>query len=393
MVHVARTTPGPDVKDALAEFDVEVIKCLESSCMVQLGSQEAAIKQARLSIGRGGLGLRAVSDHCSAAFIASHLRALPEAETSELEDAVKHYNKRAAANLDASVLVKMKELPTQKSLSAALEQHLFTTLVEEASPADKARLLGVSTRHASGWLRAVPSRIPYDNTLENREVMASVTHRLGLPLPSGGPCGQSNCVKTLDPLGHHAVTCAHGPYRMGRHNSLRNRWAKICSTAGIANQKEQGCSGSDSTRPADLLLTDFPGKSGKPLALDFTVVSPLTNTFLGAGGVNAEGMTAVQAAETKKHRENDAKCRELSWECLPMVVSTYGEWGEEAAGHLSRVGQFLADATATKPYMVIPGLYNALSVVLVKHNARAILSRHWRGSVGRCEVLRDYLVR
>ena len=33
---------------------------------------------------------------------------------------------------------------------------------------------------------------------------------------------------------------------------------------------------------------------------------------------------AARAAEFRKHAQNDTKCVELSWKCIPLVVECYG---------------------------------------------------------------------
>ena len=35
---------------------------------------------------------------------------------------------------------------------------------------------------------------------------------------------------------------------------------------------------------------------------------------------------AAGAAESRKDSENDIKCAELSWKCIPLVVENYGAW-------------------------------------------------------------------
>ena len=43
--------------------------------------------------------------------------------------------------------------------------------------------------------------------------------------------------------------------------------------------------------------------------------------------------SAALAAQIRKHRVNDERCRELGWVCIPLVVETYGRWGTEAFTH------------------------------------------------------------
>ena len=39
---------------------------------------------------------------------------------------------------------------------------------------------------------------------------------------------------------------------------------------------------------------------------------------------------AAEAAGRRKHTANDPKCAELGWVCVPLVVETDCNWGEEA---------------------------------------------------------------
>ena len=79
---------------------------------------------------------------------------------------------------------------------------------------------------------------------------------------------------------------------------------------------------------------------GKPAAFDLTVVSPLNSTTLNESG--ARSGSAAGKAEVRKHNANDAKCTELGWVCIPLAVETYGCWGVEAQGSISRLAARLA---------------------------------------------------
>ena len=46
--------------------------------------------------------------------------------------------------------------------------------------------------------------------------------------------------------------------------------------------------------------------------------------------VGVSAGSAALASEGRKHRANDAKCKELGWLCVPLVAETYGAWGSEA---------------------------------------------------------------
>ena len=86
------------------------------------------------------------------------------------------------------------------------------------------------------------------------------------------------------------------------------------------------------------------------------------------------GSTA-QVAENRKHASNDAKCSELGWVCVPLAVEAYGCWGPEAQTNLSRLAARLAIRSNCCKSQATLALYGRLNLVLVRANARALLSR------------------
>eukprot|EP00731_Ephydatia_muelleri_P000766 Em0001g766a len=72
LVHVARSTPPSLVSEGLALFDWEV-QCYFSDC-VGIDASDAVWQQVQLSLSRGGLGLRRLELHCSAAYLASVIK-------------------------------------------------------------------------------------------------------------------------------------------------------------------------------------------------------------------------------------------------------------------------------------------------------------------------------
>eukprot|EP00731_Ephydatia_muelleri_P027301 Em0019g174a len=70
------------------------------------------------------------------------------------------------------------------------------------------------------------------------------------------------------------------------------------------------------------------------------VVSPLNSDVLSAAGATAGA--APEAAELRKHTASDAKCTELGWVSIPLVVESYEARGKEAQQCLSRLASRLA---------------------------------------------------
>ena len=198
----------------------------------------------------------------------------------------------------------------QIELSCTLNTHMFNLLLEAFSTADRARLLSVSSPHASFRLSVVPS------------------HGLGLHLdPQAAmmvwihPMGPSVHFTPLYPLGHHAITCKHGGDVVARHNTPCDVLAETCHWTHLGVQVEAGndlMANHSHTHPADLLLINW--ATGKTAAFDISVTSQLNTHTLMEVGVSA-GYAAL-ATEGRKHRVNDAKCGEHGWLCIPLVAET-----------------------------------------------------------------------
>ena len=121
--------------------------CTTYCCM---DSSDHAWHQARLSLSRGGLGLRSVTQHSPAAYIASLCTfGFGSQSQHHLVSAIQMFNSfvppSEATNSEALLLTPV----TQKSLSSKLDDdHLFKVLLDMSLILDKANLLSVSSLHA-----------------------------------------------------------------------------------------------------------------------------------------------------------------------------------------------------------------------------------------------------
>ena len=159
-----------------------------------------------------------------------------------------------------------------------------------------------------------------------------------------------------------------------QHNRLRDVFAESCRRACIGVQVEVGSGyGCDErhTRPADVLAANW--MLGKPAAFDFAVTSSLISSNLHEASVTAG--SAAFATEERKHQANDGKCAELGWVSIPVVVEMYGCWGTEAKWALSQLASQLAMRHNCPKSTATASLYGRLSMILVRANVRALLSR------------------
>ena len=78
--------------------------------------------------------------------------------------------------------------------------------------------------------------------------------------------------------------------------------------------------------------------------------------------VGVSSGAAAEASEIRKHYSNYGKCGDLGWVCIPLVVETYGAWGQEAVKNFAQLASRLA-ITCSKPKSVIThDLYGRLNM-------------------------------
>ena len=379
-VYISRTTSPQLVSASLRLCDDDIRACLENIAALQL--PDPAWTQAQLSISNAGLGLRSVSQHCAPAFISSHTMAMPDTMTPSLKHALDVYSEQIGRALgDAETVNLMGGKTPQRTLSRRIERLQLVELLSKSLVADQVRLNSLKASRSGGWLLATASRGPLDLTLTPDVMQAALQHRLGLPLAQPGEVCAA-CEKDLDQLGHHHLTCALGGFVVHRHNRLRDTFYSLCRMAGMNPELERGAYHDDASRPADVLVPLWSlGKSG---AFDITVVSPLSpSILLGPGAGNTD---VVDEAAQKKHTENDPKCADLGWTCVPLAIDSYGRWCDEAHTAFNEVAVRLSTRTKVSFSSALSSIYNSLSLVLVRQNALAIIAKRQPREVGAREV-------
>ena len=219
LVHLARTTPANLCEDSLKFFDEEVRLCF-SSC-VAIDVPDTQWQQAQLSPKLGGLGLRSLSLHSCAAFISSVASLeMGNPDNTHLQQAILRFNARVSPQDSITMESVLNSPPQQKSLSQKLDSFAFHSLLSSASLVNKARMLSVSSPHASSWITAIPST-SLKLHLDSAEYQMAIRWWLGLNTSEASPC--PFCPElVLDPLGHHAASCRHGGDVVTRHNRLRD---------------------------------------------------------------------------------------------------------------------------------------------------------------------------
>ncbi|KAL5484319.1 hypothetical protein EMCRGX_G020793 [Ephydatia muelleri] len=79
-------------------------------------------------------------------------------------------------------------------------------------------------------------------------------------------------------------------------------------------------------------------------------ISTLPNSRLPLGA-------AARITEQRKHCSNDAKCDELAWVCVPLVVESYGAWEKKDLESISQLASCLATCSSKAKSVVLTELY------------------------------------
>jgi hypothetical protein len=125
-------------------------------------------------------------------------------------------------------------------------------------------------------------------------------------------------------------------------------------------------------RQADILLANFDPATNRAAALDVAVVSPLRNTLINQAVGNPQHAQAV-AADAKRRKYRGSIPENVTF--IPMVVDTFGNWSTEARDVLKRLAVSVATHRGLKEGPETAAFFARLAMVLLRHNAWALLDR------------------
>jgi len=102
---------------------------------------------------------------------------------------------------------------------------------------------------------------------------------------------------------------------------------------------------------------------------------------------DAAGRTLAAAMdyEAKKleDRQTGARCSELGFQLIPMVVETLGGWGPAAQKLFRVIAKSSAEVSGLEESVAVCQIYEGMAIKLQRANARAILSRVSAASAAR----------
>lgn len=359
-------------------FDSLMLSSLSASIGAHL-DQWSWLK-ASLPVSMGGLGLRKAAVHSAAAYYSSL-----HGSASTLED-ILGYLPDLSPLLDSCcpLLAQHAARPdwvshqdiqvdtplSQRSLSAAIDQATFSSLLSQA-PDTRSRALALSSAipHAGDWLSVVPSRQLGLHFLD-QEFRFCVQYWLGFSSGQSSSC--TVCSSPLDPYGDHQVGCRGNRDLIRRHDSLRDIIFAAAQSSALAPRKEMpSLIPGSCARPADVFLPQWDG--GRPAALDITVISPLQAATVSDASV-IQG-SALGVAEARKQALHAAACHRVGVNFHPLAVEALGGWCPSAVSTIRSIGRLLAQRLGRNPADTCRHLFQRLSVALWRGNAAMWVAR------------------
>ena len=246
----------------------------------------------------------------------------------------------------------------QAPAAAAVAAHLQTELLAQLDVPSQALLFSQTGPFSSRPFTTVPT-CP-ELTFPSEPLRALLLRRLRLPLPlSTRTC---RCRRPLDPLGDHRAACSRSGALRSRGCPLERAAARVCRKAGArvtTNTLVRDLNVAVSRfndRRIEVIANGLPLWNGAQLAVDTTIVSPLT----AAGEARSRRDPARPVALLEARRRKEATYPELlaSARCrlVVMGVEVGGRWGSEAASFLRLLARARARAA---PEALRPALRSA----------------------------------
>ena len=401
LVYSARSTKFDHHMSALSHFDTSVRACFDTFTGIHTSDSQWA--RATLPIRSGGIGLRSLSSHAAAAYLASRsachslCKDLDPQHTWEVEDvtssayaAVAHVNSVVAVEdrLQTSVPDKVQ----QKSISSSIDSASFSLLVAEADPSCRAHLC-LQKKKGAGACFVKPPTEKSESQINPELFVTMLKRRLRVPF-TDGPFYCPFCDGVCDIYGDHALVCSGGGDRTKRHNLLRNCAASYAARAGLSPEMEKpgllrprplmgaraenggapDARGAGARRPADVYIPHL-GTEG-PTALDFAVTSGLRTCMLARSASDPSAATNSYAATKRSYLDTAQQCHDEGITFIPMVAEgASGGWGDDAERVWSKIARAICTTSGEDTSKVSADLYQSLSLILLREGARAVLRR------------------
>lgn len=365
MLYTMRTTPTFMFIKQLKTIDDEIKLCLEG--MLNMNLTQTQIKQARLPINYGGVGIRSILDLSLPTFLSS-CAGVMSLVSNILQTPVDKLTLNFWSEGIEMWCKDHEELPENTAIQSQWDAILLNNTIEKHikfdNPLDIARMKAVQNKESGAWLHAFPSK----NTgmlMDDSSFRICIGLRLGCDLCREYGC---KCGEIVDVKGLHPLSCFKNSGRHHRHADVNNILKRALASADIPAQLEPiGLNRSDGKRPDG--VTIVPWAMGKCLVWDFTCSNTLASSYLASTKERA-GAAAELAVSRKHQKYEDIKARGLH--LVVFAAETMGPWCEEAKEWMKVIGKKLIKKTGEPKARFY--LMQRISMSIQMGNAASILT-------------------
>ena len=383
LTYFLRSSPCFLNPSILSKYDSVIKNALIK--ILNIPMSEEAWNQATLPISKGGLGFRPAMEVALAGYLSS-VHATKQVVQSLLPTGFSDNNFFENAfemwkNLSGSECLPQNPLFQSEWDKPMYETRYQVLLQSTTSDAEKARLLAVSSPHASDWLHSIP--IPSLGLhLNPMSLKIAISLRLGSPLCHPYQC---ICGVMVQPNGRHGLACKKQLGRRSRHDECNKLIKRALDQAKIPSMLEPPGltrSSTDKKRPDGLTLTTW--QNGKSLIWDFTCADTLCDSY-----VRKSSKEPCSAAESRENKKVE-KYKELAenYHFIPVGAETYGSLGPQGSKFLKDIGRKIKEVTGEKLSTFF--LMQSISMAIQRGNAQCVIGT--APTSGSMEGLFEFLV-
>ena len=366
--HYALRGLRPDLtREFATTHDQNIQHCLAQ--LLQLPAlPEQNAEKARLALHHGGLGLRSALHHTAAAFwaswqdaantihnktpelfqqVARHLQAPPphlptlqclthvQTVLNNIGFATPPWSDGTPHQAPAPPPEEPRDFLRgwQRAASTASDQAYCAAIRSALDPASQALLDSQSGPFAATVFTMLPTTP--DLVLEPAHLRVLLLRRLRLPLPHTP--ARCRCQRSLDHLGDHRAACPRSGALRTRGVALERAMARICCEAGasvctnvLLNDLNTQSTRTDERR-IEVIANGLPLWNGAQLAIDTTLVSPLTSQAQPRRHQRTTSGAALRIARRAKERTYPEIVGGGRARLVVVALETAGKWSQEAA--------------------------------------------------------------
>ena len=372
-----RTTPPQLTQDFATRHDTSVAACLQT--LLGLPDFPAtSLATAHLPLSQGGLGLTSATVTAQPAYWASWADTFPVLQhqfpslAGTLLQSLRHPHQPPPAFQAAIDAVRTLEQagwqppdwhalmqpvshplpnPLEEPLASQGWQHravmpIYTTcrneLLTALDPASRAMLESQTGPFASRTFTTIPSGPEFTYPPDLFRIL--LLRRLRLPLPLS--VRHCRCRRSLDSLGDHRAACATSGALRSRAGPLERAAARVCREAGarvatnvLVSDLNVSRTNRLDNRRIEVIAHGLPLHNGAQLAVDTTMVSPLTSSGEPRPQGRQPGSPALRAARQAKERTYPELVGGTRCRLVVLAMEVGGKRSKEAADFLRLLAQ------------------------------------------------------